>query len=87
MAKTNAEKQREYRQRHARRIAALEEDNERLADALGAETARLTGELDSARTELSRALEEIERLRAMACRHPSMLVDNGTCRGCGADVY
>jgi hypothetical protein len=78
MMKTNAEYQREHRKRRAGRIAALEADN-----------ARLAAELGSLRAQNEGLAADCERLRASAsaCRHPVEMVDNGTCRGCGTDVY
>ncbi len=76
MPKTNADYQREHRQRRARRLAALE------ASAAGHEStvARLTAELES-------ALTECERLAGLACKHPAGAVDGGHCHACGADVW
>ncbi len=76
MPKTNAERQRDYRQRQAGRIAALV-----------AEAAELRTEAGVLRTDLAAALDEAERLALTACRHPASAVDSGTCRACGADVW
>jgi hypothetical protein len=76
MPRTNAEHQREHRQRQARRLADLE------ATAAGYEAivADLTAQLEA-------ALAEVDRLAALACRHPAGAVDGGTCRACGAEVW
>lgn len=78
MAKTNAEYQRAYRERRAERFAALEADK-----------ARLAAENGSLRALNEGLTAECEQLRAStsACRHPVEMVEGGTCRGCGADVY
>ena len=76
MPKTNAERQRTWRQRRAGRIAALE-----------AEAAEMRTELDSTRTDLAAALDEAERLASTACRHPAGAVDGGMCRACGTEVW
>jgi hypothetical protein len=76
MPKTNAEYQREHRQRRARRLAALE-----------AQCAVLEAERDRLRADLDAMQAECERLAAMACRHPAGAVDGGTCRACGAEVW
>ena len=76
MPKTNAERQRTWRQRRAGRIAALE-----------AEAAELRTELDGVRADLVGALGEAERLASAACRHPAGAVDGGTCQACGTDVW
>jgi hypothetical protein len=76
MPKTNAERQRDYRQRRARRITVLE-----------AENTSLRAQLDSTRSELDAALAETERLASAACKHPAGAVDGGTCRACGAEVW
>lgn len=77
MAKTNAEYQREHRERRARRLAELEDENAELR----AEVDRLRGELEDARAE-------IDRLSNPECPHPSEGVrDDGTCGECGRDVW
>jgi hypothetical protein len=76
MAKTSAIRQREYRQRHAGRVAELE-----------TEAAGLRRDLAAARAALEDANAEIERLSAMACKHPSAAVSGGRCQACGADVW
>ena len=78
MSLTSAQRQAAWRERRARRVAVLE-----------AEVSRLAAENGSLRTENASLAAECERLHASAsaCRHPVELVDNGTCRGCGADVY
>jgi hypothetical protein len=76
MPKTNAERQRAWRQRRTGRIAALE-----------AEAAEMRTELDSTRTDLAAALDEAERLALTACRHPAGAVDGGTCRACGTEIW
>ena len=76
MLKTNAERQRAWRHRRARRIAALE-----------AEAAELRTQADVLRADLAAALGEAERLASTACRHPAGAVDGGTCRACGAEVW
>jgi hypothetical protein len=76
MAKTSAERQRDYRERHARRVARLE-----------AVVADLGRQLATAEAGLESALAENERLAAMTCRHPAGAVDGGTCRACGAEVW
>jgi hypothetical protein len=77
MALSPAEKQRNYRQRHAQRVAGLEESN-----------ALLREQLATAQQDLADALAANERLSGgPSCRHPSEAVDGGTCRACGADVW
>jgi hypothetical protein len=75
MAKTNADYQREHRERQARRLVRLEETNE-----------WLIAELEGTRAELADAVAENERLTALACRHPAGAVEGGHCHACGADV-
>jgi hypothetical protein len=75
MPKTNAERQRDYRERRAARI-----------DTLEAEAAELRAELTGVRIDLAAALGEAERLALMACRHPAAAVDGGTCQACGTEV-
>ena len=74
MAETNADYQREHRQRQARRLAALE-----------ARCATLEAERDQLRDDLEAA--ECERLAAMACKHPAAAVDGGTCQACGTEIW
>lgn len=70
MARTSAERQRDYRRRHAR-----------LVESLRAEVVQL-------RADLAASVDEVERLTAKPCRHPSAAVsDVGTCGECGADVW
>jgi hypothetical protein len=76
MAKTHAERQRDYRGRQARRVLELERANE-----------DLTGQLEAAQADLGRALADLERFTSVQCKHPSEAVDGGTCRACGADVW
>jgi hypothetical protein len=76
MPKTNANYQREHRQRQAHRLDALEEAN-----------AELQGELDATRADLDAAHAEVERLLASQCRHPAAAVDSGVCGACGSDVW
>jgi hypothetical protein len=76
MPKTNAERQRAWRQRRAGRIAALE-----------TEAAELRTEAAVLRADLAAALSEAERLALTACRHPAGAVDSGTCQACGAEVW
>lgn len=76
MAKTGATRQREYRQRHANRVAELE------TEATG-----LRRDLATARAALEDANAEIERLSRMACKHPSAAVSGGQCQACGGDVW
>jgi hypothetical protein len=76
MPKTNAQRQRDYRQRHARRITVLE-----------AEVTELRTEAGILRADLAAALAEAERLAAMACRHPAGAVDGGTCRACEREIW
>jgi hypothetical protein len=76
MPKTNAERQRTWRQRRAGRIAVLE-----------TEAAELRTEAAVLRADLAAALDEAERLALTACRHPAGAVDGGTCQACGAEVW
>ncbi len=76
MPKTNAERQRDYRQRRTDRITALE-----------TEAAQLRAEFDSVRADLEAALAEVERLSVAQCRHPAPAVDGGPCRACGAEIW
>jgi hypothetical protein len=59
MPKTNAERQRDHRQRQTRRHAALE-----------TRCAELEADLNATRAELRDALEDNQRLAAAACKHP-----------------
>jgi hypothetical protein len=72
MAKTNAEHQAGWRQRHGERVARLEAENERLA--------RLVLGLEAA---LERAGADIARLSGDQCQHPSGSVSDGQCAACG----
>ena len=76
MPKTNAERQRAWRQRWAEHASALE-----------AEATALRAEFHDARTDLPAALGEAERLASMACRHPAGAVDGGTCQVCGVEIW
>jgi hypothetical protein len=76
MAKTAAEKQRDYRQRLARRMGEIL-----------AENAELRAEADRVRAELEDARAEIGRLSNPECPHPSGSVENGICGECGRDVW
>lgn len=76
MAKTNADYQREHRQRQAGRVAELE-----------AELAVMRDRAESAETALESANDEIERLAALRCKHPAQAVDGGRCLACGQDVW
>lgn len=76
MPKTNADYQREHRQRVAERLGVLERQNVMLAQRLA-----------DAESALGVALEENERLSASQCRHPSAVVDGGRCHACGAEVW
>ena len=76
MPKTNADYQREHRQRQARRLAALQT----LCATLEAEGNRLRAELDA-------ALAECERLAVTACKHPAGAVDGSHCRACDTDLW
>jgi len=87
MPKTNAERQRDWRQRQhatghhqAQRISELEA-------ALDAQHAALLAERDLLQADLDAAHADIERLTASQCRHPAGAVDGGTCRACGTDVW
>jgi len=76
MPKTNADYQREHRQRQAHRLAGLQ-----------AENSALRAELDTTRGELDAALAECERLAATQCKHPSGAVEGTTCRACGTEIW
>lgn len=76
MAKTNADYQREHRQRRAQRLAVLEREN-----------AGLRVRLAEAEASLAGAVAEAERLSASQCRHPAAAVEGGRCHACGADVW
>jgi hypothetical protein len=76
MAKTHAERQRDYRSRQARRVAGLEHAN-----------ADLSGRLATAQADLSAALAELERFTAAQCKHPAEAVDGGRCNQCGQDLW
>jgi predicted RNase H-like nuclease (RuvC/YqgF family) len=76
MAKTNADYQREHRERRTRRIAGLE-----------ARVAELEAELESVRAENEGLRQALEAAEGMQCRHPSGAVSGGTCRACGQDVW
>jgi hypothetical protein len=74
MARTGAERQRDYLARRAERLALLEREN--------GELRRL---LTDAQSDLANAAAECERLAATQCRHPAPMVDGGTCHACGSD--
>lgn len=76
MTKTNADYQREHRERRAGRLAELT-----------TEAATLRRALAEARSALEDANAEIERLSAMVCRHPAAAVSGGQCQACGQDVW
>jgi len=76
MAKTNADYQREHRERRSARIAELE-----------AEVADLRAEAERLREALATAEAELERLSGEACQHPSGLVVDGVCQNCKAEVW
>jgi hypothetical protein len=76
MPRTNAERQKAWRQRRAEHAVALE-----------AEVAQLRGKLHDVRAELDAALGEAQRLALTTCRHPAAAVDGGTCRACGAEIW
>ena len=76
MAKTAAEKQRDYRQRLARRMGEILDEN-----------AGLRADLERVRLELEDARAEIDRLSSPDCPHPSGSVEAGVCGECGRDVW
>jgi hypothetical protein len=80
---TNAERQRNYRRRHAQRVAELQQ----APAALRAEVAEVRRQLATARQDLADALAENERLAKPACHHPAEAVLDGRCHACGADVW
>lgn len=86
MAKTHAERQREYRDRVARRLAEEHAEDERRIGVLEAALVRVSVERDDARREAEGLAAEVERLSALACRHPAAAVEGGHCHACGADV-
>jgi len=75
MAKTNADYQREYRQRHSGRVAEL---------VAGADTLRRA--LAEAHSALDDTGAEIERLSAMVCKHPPAAMSGTWCAACSNDV-
>ena len=75
MAKTHAERQRDYRLRQKRHESELLR-----------EQARLRAENERLRQDLAGALAEAERLSALACKHPAGAVDGGRCHACGSDI-
>jgi hypothetical protein len=80
---TSAERQRVFRERQVRRQAELEQAN----SALYTELADTRRQLATARAALADANAEIERLSALACKHPAAAVDGGRCQACGSDVW
>jgi len=76
MAKTNAEKQRDWRERRTERIAALE-----------AAVAGLEAENESLRAENEGLREALAEAETAQCRHPAGAVSGGTCTACGQDVW
>lgn len=76
MAKTNADYQREHRERRSARLAEL-----------AAERDTLRAENEGLRDALTAAEAEIDRLAGQACRHPAGAVDGGRCRACGTEVW
>jgi hypothetical protein len=80
---TGAERQRDWRERHARRTVELE----RAYDSIKAENAELRKQLTALKAVLADALADNERLTKPQCRHPAEAVDGGTCRACGTDLW
>ncbi len=76
MAKSNADYQREHRERRSAHLRAV-----------AAERDALRAEVEGLRDALGAAEAEIERLADMACKHPSAVMQGGTCRACGQDVW
>jgi hypothetical protein len=76
MAKTNADYQREHRQRRSARMVELAAARDALA-----------AEVEGLRDALAAAESELERLRASQCKHPAGAVDGGRCHACGAEVW
>ena len=74
MPKTGAERQRAWRQRRARLVAALE-----------AENGQLRADLEAALAEADGLRAEVERLSEPPCQHPSGSVIDGVCQECGAE--
>src|SRR5215469_13240940 len=98
MAKTNAEYQREHRERRADRIAELESalaDRDADLAAARAKIARLERELEGVYAKLETASAAPEAAvpgmmhpagpasQAPDCPHPAHLVDGDWCGGCG----
>jgi hypothetical protein len=76
MPKSNADYQREHRERRAARLAELAAQNE-----------ALRAEAEGLRTALEAAEGELERLSGEACPHPSGSVVDGVCQLCKAEVW
>jgi Tfp pilus assembly protein FimV len=102
MAKTNADYQREQRERRADRLAELESalaDRDADLAASRARIERLERELDRVYAMLETASAEPEAAvpgitrpagpgsQTPDCPHPAAAVDGGTCRACGAEVW
>ena len=87
MPKTNADYQREHRERRSARIAELEAANEALRVQLETAVADLRAENEGLRMALEAAEAEIERLSAEPCPHPSGSVVDGVCQLCKAEVW
>jgi hypothetical protein len=92
MAKTNADYQREHRERRADRLAELETalaDRDADLAAARARIARLERELDGvyAMLEAVPAEPEASRPHTPECPHPSEAVDGGRCHACGSEVW
>jgi hypothetical protein len=76
MGKTTAERVQAYR---VRQREALDEARMLLAQA--------RDERDAALAECERLREALEQSQARECRHPAQVVQGGTCRACGQEVW
>jgi hypothetical protein len=89
MPKTNADYQREHRERRTRRLAVLEAAAARHDEVVAGLTVRIAT-LEAERDRLYITLEEASAgppvPQASACPHPAQLVDNDRCGGCGQVV-
>ena len=76
MAKTDAERQRDWRERRKSRISELEGEN-----------AELRAELERVRVDLEDARAEIDRLSGPECDHPAEGMNGTYCTGCKTDLW
>lgn len=87
MAKTNAERQRDWRQRRASAISDAEAGFAVREKALADECERLRAEVEYLRGALDEANAEIGRLSGPECQHPAEGMNGTYCTGCKTDLW